>query len=150
MISVQTQAFDVADEYRSLVQGDVDVGAAVFFVGRVRNHNQGRAVTGLTLEHYPGMTENALEQIVQEARQRWPLGRVRVVHRVGTLALGEDIVFVGVTSSHREASFEAAQFVMDYLKNRAPFWKREETPDGSTWVDAQDKDQQAMTRWRQS
>ncbi len=147
MISVQTEPFDVASEYAQLTADDVDDGAAVFFIGRVRSHNDGRAVTGMTLEHYPGMTEKALEQIVTDAKARWPLGRVRVIHRVGSLALGDDIVFVGVTSAHRDASFEAAEFIMDYLKNRAPFWKREDTADGSVWVDARDKDQRALARW---
>jgi len=147
MISVQQRAFDVAQEYQALVDADVDAGAAVFFVGRVRARNDGRTVTGLTLEHYPGMTERALEAIVAQARERWPLGRVRVIHRVGSLGLGDAIVFVGVTSSHREASFSAAEFIMDYLKTRAPFWKREDTTEGSFWVDAHDKDQHALRRW---
>jgi len=147
MISVQTAPFDVAHEYAQLTADDVDAGAAVFFVGRVRSHNDGRAVTGMTLEHYPGMTEKALEQILADARERWSLGRVRVIHRVGSLVLGEAIVFVGVTSAHRDASFEAAEFIMDYLKNRAPFWKREDTEDGSVWVDARDKDLRALARW---
>ncbi len=147
MISVQTAPFDVAHEYAQLTADDVDAGAAVFFIGRVRAHNDGRAVTGMTLEHYPGMTEKALEQIVDDAQARWRLGRVRVIHRVGSLALGDDIVFVGVTSAHRDASFEATEFIMDYLKNRAPFWKREDTEDGSVWVDARDKDLRALARW---
>ncbi len=147
MISVQTVPFEVVHEYEQLTAGDVEAGAAVFFVGRVRSHNDGRAVTGMTLEHYPGMTEKALEQIVADAQARWPLERVRVIHRVGSLALGDDIVFVGVTSAHRDASFEAAEYIMDYLKNRAPFWKREDTEDGSVWVDARDKDLQALARW---
>lgn len=147
MISVQKQAFDVAQEYQALIDEDVEAGAAVFFVGRVRARNDGRDVTGLTLEHYPGMTEKALEDIVAQAQTRWSLDRVRVIHRVGTLGLGEAIVFVGVTSSHREDSFSAAQFIMDYLKTRAPFWKREETTEGSFWVEAHDKDQRALSRW---
>lgn len=147
MIAVQTAPFDVGTEYERLVGGDVDAGAAVFFVGRVRANNHGRQVTGLTLEHYPGMTENTLSGIVDDARQRWTLGRVNIIHRVGTLHLGEPIVWVGVTSTHREASFAAAEFIMDYLKNRAPFWKREETAGGAIWVDAQEKDQEALKRW---
>lgn len=147
MISVQKEAFDVAQEYQALIDADVDAGAAVFFVGRVRARNEGRTVTGLTLEHYPGMTENALKDIVAQAQSRWPLDRVRVIHRVGSLGLGEAIVFVGVTSSHREASFSAAEFIMDYLKTRAPFWKREDTTEGSFWVEAHNKDQRAVQRW---
>lgn len=147
MISVQTEAFDVGREYQALTEGDTDAGAAVFFVGRVRERNDGRSVSGMTLEHYPGMTEKALEQIEAQALERWPLDRVRVIHRVGTLTLGDEIVFVGVTSPHREASFEAAQFIMDYLKTRAPFWKREDTHDGPQWVEAHTKDQHAAQRW---
>lgn len=148
MISVQREPFDVAHEYGQLTGDDVDSGAAVFFVGRVRARNDGRQVTGLSLEHYPGMTEKALEAIVREARERWPLERVRVIHRVGAMALGDEIVFVGVTSSHRDASFQAAEFIMDYLKNRAPFWKQEQTEDGPVWVEAKAKDQEALGRWQ--
>lgn len=147
MISVQTEPFDVSREYRALTEGDTEAGAAVFFVGRVRGRNDGRSVSGMTLEHYPGMTEKSLEQIVAQARERWPVDRVRVIHRVGTLSLGEEIVFVGVTSHHREASFAAAQFIMDYLKTRAPFWKREDTDDGPHWVEAHTKDRTAAKRW---
>ncbi|WP_347331831.1 molybdopterin synthase catalytic subunit MoaE [Marinimicrobium locisalis] len=148
MISVQREPFDVAREYSQLTGDDVDSGAAVFFVGRVRARNDGRQVTGLSLEHYPGMTEKALEAIVSEARERWPLERVRVIHRVGAMTLGDEIVFVGVTSSHRDASFQAAEFIMDYLKNRAPFWKQEKTEDGPVWVEAKAKDQEALGRWQ--
>lgn len=146
-VSVQFDCFDVAQEYAGLVGEDTDAGAAVFFVGRVRSHSEGRQVTGLTLEHYPGMTEQALQGIIREARERWPLQRVRVIHRVGTLALGEPIVFVGALSAHRAAAFSAAEFIMDYLKTRAPFWKRERTSDGDVWVNARDSDQQAAQRW---
>jgi len=146
-ISVQVDRFDAGQEYAALIADDTDGGAAVFFVGRVRAHSEGRQVTGLTVEHYPGMTEQALERIVQEARQRWPLQRVRVVHRVGALALGEPIVFVGALSAHRAAAFSAAEFIMDYLKTRAPFWKKERTPEGDVWVNARDSDQQAAQRW---
>ncbi|WP_027330233.1 molybdopterin synthase catalytic subunit MoaE [Marinimicrobium agarilyticum] len=148
MISVQREPFDVAHEYKQLTGGDVESGAAVFFVGRVRARNDGRRVSGLSLEHYPGMTEKALEAIVSDARERWPLERVRVIHRVGPMALGEEIVFVGVTSSHRDASFQAAEFIMDYLKNRAPFWKQEQTEEGPTWVEAKAKDHEALGRWQ--
>ncbi|YCI80538.1 molybdopterin synthase catalytic subunit MoaE [Enterobacteriaceae bacterium] len=136
----------VGDEYAWLAACEED-GAVVTFTGKVRNHNLGDNVTALTLEHYPGMTEKALAEIVAEARARWPLTRVTLIHRVGELKSGEEIVFVGVTGAHRSAAFEAAEFMMDYLKTRAPFWKREATPDGDRWVDARDSDQQAAKRW---
>lgn len=152
-VSVQEEDFDPGAEYAALVAGDTDAGAAVFFVGRVRGCNEGRArnhgndVIGLSLEHYPGMTEKALEDIVNQAQARWPLGRVRVIHRVGSLALGEQIVFVGTTSGHRQAAFESAEFIMDYLKTRAPFWKKERRRSGDVWVDARDRDRQSAQRW---
>ncbi|MGV7094015.1 molybdopterin synthase catalytic subunit MoaE [Siccibacter turicensis] len=138
--------FSVGDEYAWLAACEED-GAVVTFTGKVRNHNLGDNVTALTLEHYPGMTEKALAEIVAEARARWPLTRVTLIHRVGELKSGEEIVFVGVTGAHRSAAFEAAEFMMDYLKTRAPFWKREVTPGGDRWVDARDSDQQAAKRW---
>ncbi len=147
MITVQEQDFDVAEEYSQLMRDNVTDGAVVFFVGLVRDFNQGNMVHGLSLEHYPGMTEKALLDIVMEAKQRWPLGKVRVIHRVGDLDLGDQIVFVGVTSKHREAAFEANQFIMDFLKNRAPFWKKERTNSGERWVEAEDKDKKAQQRW---
>jgi molybdopterin synthase catalytic subunit len=121
----------------------------VTFVGLVRDINQGNSVKELTLEHYPGMTEKSLKTIVQQAKQRWSLGKVRVIHRIGRLKLNDQIVFVGVTSRHREAAFAASQFIMDYLKNQAPFWKKETTDDGEDWVDFNEKDQQAMQRWQE-
>ena len=152
MISVQTQDFDMAAEYQALLTNsdgtsNSNDGAVVTFVGLVRDYNQGNYVEGLTLEHYPGMTEKALEGIVLQAKQRWPLGKVRVIHRIGKLALSEQIVFVGVTSKHREAAFEATQFIMDYLKNDAPFWKKEVTNIGERWVEAEDKDLKSQQRW---
>lgn len=150
MISVQAEDFDVAAEYAALTAGDDSAGAVVFFVGRVRERNDGRDVRGLTLEHYPGMTERALEKIVEEARRRWPIGKIRVIHRVGALALGDQIVFVGISSEHRQAAFEAAEFVMDYLKTQAPFWKKEQTGAGSVWVEARTGDQKAAQRWSKS
>ncbi|WP_299266408.1 molybdopterin synthase catalytic subunit MoaE [uncultured Psychrosphaera sp.] len=152
MISVQTQDFDMAAEYQALLTNsdgtsNSNDGAVVTFVGLVRDYNQGNYVEGLTLEHYPGMTEKALEGIVLQAKQRWPLGKVRVIHRIGKLALSDQIVFVGVTSKHREAAFEATQFIMDYLKNDAPFWKKEVTNIGERWVEAEDKDVKAQQRW---
>ena len=149
MISVQQTDFDVGDEYQALIQEANSEGAVVTFVGLVRDINQGNTVKNLTLEHYPGMTEKSLKSIVQQAKQRWPLGKVRVIHRVGKLKLSDQIVFVGVTSRHRESAFSACQFVMDYLKNQAPFWKKELTEKGENWVEFNDKDQQALQRWQE-
>ncbi|HIF9131348.1 TPA: molybdopterin synthase catalytic subunit MoaE [Photobacterium damselae] len=146
MISVQFEDFSVADEYEKLAQG-TEAGAVVTFIGKVRDFNQGDSVTGLSLEHYPGMTEKALSEIVEQARARWPLLQVRVIHRVGDLDLGDQIVFVGVSSAHRGASFEACEFIMDYLKTRAPFWKKEQTHEESRWVDARESDTSAADRW---
>ncbi|QWA12633.1 molybdopterin synthase catalytic subunit MoaE [Sodalis ligni] len=146
-IRVSEEPFDMADEYDWLAACDED-GAVVTFTGKVRNHNLGDAVTTLTLEHYPAMTEKSLADIVEEARRRWPLQRVTVIHRVGELRAGDRIVLVGVSGAHRGAAFDAAQFIMDYLKTRAPFWKRETTPDGSRWLDARPGDHQAADRWR--
>ena len=123
-------------------------GAVVTFTGKVRNHNLGDSVKALTLEHYPGMTEKSLAEIVELARERWPLLHVHILHRVGDLAPGEPIVFVGVGSAHRQAAFEACEFVMDYLKTRAPFWKKEATADGGRWVDARETDDSAAARWQ--
>jgi len=147
MISVQQQDFNVADEYAAMVNDNVTDGAVVCFTGLVRDFNQGNSVKGLTLEHYAVMTEKVLESIVTQAKERWPLGKVRVIHRVGELNLGEQIVFVGVTSQHREAAFAANQFIMDFLKNQAPFWKKERTQSGDRWVAAEDKDKKAQQKW---
>ena len=145
-ICVGTETFSVGDEYHWLSQCDED-GAVVTFTGKVRNHNLGDSVSALTLEHYPGMTEKALTEIIDEARSRWPLQRVSVIHRVGPLFPGDKIVFVGVTSAHRSMAFDAAEFIMDYLKTKAPFWKREATTDGERWVESRDSDHQAAKRW---
>lgn len=145
-ISVQTEDFDVGAETVALSTDRRDVGAVATFVGLVRGADQG-GVRAMTLEHYPGMTERALAGIVQQACVRWPLLGVRVIHRVGRLLPGERIVFVGVASSHRDAAFEACAFIMDYLKTRAPFWKKEETAGGARWVDARDSDENALARW---
>lgn len=147
MICVQEADFSVMDEYNALNQADCD-GAIVTFVGKVRDMNLGENVTGLTLEHYPGMTEKALASIVDEARTRWPLTYVKVIHRVGRLSIGEQIVFVGVSSAHREAAFQACEFMMDYLKTRAPFWKKEQLTDTARWIEARDSDSQAIERWK--
>jgi molybdopterin synthase catalytic subunit len=140
-IRVGHDNFSVGDEYQWLAACDED-GAVVTFTGKVRNHTLGDSVSALT-----GMTEKALAEIVSDARARWPLQRVSVIHRIGELWPGDEIVFVGVTGAHRSSAFEAAQFIMDYLKTRAPFWKREATPEGSRWVDARDSDKQAAERW---
>ncbi|MEN4805876.1 molybdopterin synthase catalytic subunit MoaE [Pantoea agglomerans] len=145
-IRVGPAPFDMAEAYRWLAACDED-GAVVTFTGKVRNHNLGNDVAALTLEHYPGMTEKALHEIVDAARERWPLQRVTVIHRVGELFPGDEIVLVGVTSAHRGSAFSAAEFIMDYLKTRAPFWKREATEQGDRWVDARDSDHQAAQRW---
>jgi len=145
-IRVGPAPFDMAEAYRWLAACDED-GAVVTFTGKVRNHNLGDNVAALTLEHYPGMTEKGLQEIVDAARERWPLQRVTVIHRVGELFPGDEIVLVGVTSAHRSSAFSAAEFIMDYLKTRAPFWKREATEQGDRWVDARDSDQQAAQRW---
>ncbi len=147
-ICVQQNDFDVGQEYSALIAGNAAAGAVVFFVGRVRDFNDGRLVAGLSLEHYPGMTEKILEQILTEAKLRWDLVSARIIHRVGELRLGDQIVFVGVTSAHREHAFQAAEFLMDFLKTRAPFWKKEITQEGkNVWVEAKNKDGEAAERW---
>ncbi|MCV3299753.1 molybdopterin synthase catalytic subunit MoaE [Pantoea ananatis] len=145
-IRVGPAAFDMAQEYQWLA-GCPEDGAVVTFTGKVRNHNLGDDVAALTLEHYPGMTEKALQEIIDDARLRWPLQRVSVIHRIGELFPGDEIVFVGVTSAHRSSAFAAAEFIMDYLKTRAPFWKRETTEQGDRWVDARNSDHEAAQRW---
>lgn len=147
VISVQSDDFNVAAEYAALTDGDVAAGAVVLFVGRVREMGLSSNVTGLTLEHYPGMTEKALNEIVDEAKARWEIIRCRIIHRIGTLTLGDQIVLVGVTSPHREQAFLAAEFLMDYLKTQAPFWKKESTREGDHWVTAKETDAQAAERW---
>ncbi|MCL1124399.1 molybdopterin synthase catalytic subunit MoaE [Shewanella surugensis] len=148
MIRVQIESFSLADEYQLLNQDKSD-GAIVTFVGKVRDFNEGSQVTQLTLEHYPGMTEAILSQIEQEARSRWPLNYVRIIHRVGTLALGEQIVFIGVTSQHRKAAFDACEFLIDFLKTKAPFWKLEANEASQRWVDAKVSDDLAAHEWKQ-
>lgn len=145
-IVVDHAPFNVGEEYQWLSGRDED-GAVVTFTGKVRNHNLGDNVSALMLEHYPGMTEKTLAGIVEDARERWPLGNVTVIHRVGELWPGDEIVFVGVTSAHRSSAFDAGQFIMDFLKTRAPFWKREATAQGDRWVEARDSDKQAAQRW---
>lgn len=146
-IGVQEQDFVVADEYNELTQGNSEDGAVVSFVGRMRATNRGDAVVQMYLEHYPAMTGNVLNTLVAEARERWQLGRVRLIHRVGRLVPGDQIVWVGVTSPHRADAFAACEFLMDALKTRAPFWKKETTPDGERWVDARETDRLRAQQW---
>ena len=146
-VRVQALAFDPGQETNAMHAANVGVGAVVGFVGYVRDFNDGREVAGMFLEHYPGMTEKALGKIVVEAEQRWPLLKVEVLHRTGALEPGEPIVFVGVASAHRQAAFDACNFIMDYLKTRAPFWKKENTQDGPRWVEGKQSDQDAAGRW---
>ena len=148
-VRVQTGDFDLGAELAALRAGDARVGALASFVGLVRDRNDGQGVSGMTLEHYPGMTEKALEAIVAEARARWQLYGVLVIHRVGPLRPTDQIVLVAVTAAHRGEAFQACEFVMDYLKTRAPFWKREETPDGARWVDARESDDASAQRWQE-
>ncbi len=146
-VRVQEADFDVGAEIEALSNRRHGVGAVATFVGLVRNVSEEAAVSAMTLEHYPGMTEKALEEIVADARTRWDLDDVCVIHRVGRLEPGDRIVFVGVAGAHRGEAFAACEFIMDYLKTRAPFWKREETPEGARWVEARDSDDDAATRW---
>ncbi|MFG6158365.1 molybdopterin synthase catalytic subunit MoaE [Halomonas sp. 1390] len=147
MIRVQRETFDVGAEQRAILDGRSDVGAVVSFTGLVRDFNERPEVQALTLEHYPGMTEAALEEIVQEAEGRWPLQGVSVIHRIGRLAPADPIVLVVVASAHRRAAFEACDFIMDYLKTRAPFWKKEHTASGDYWVSERDGDHHDARRW---
>ncbi len=146
-ISIQTHDFNLSEEVTLLEQDNAIDGAVVTFTGRVRNQNNGNHVTGLTLEHYPGMTEKSLAKIIAIAKERWNIGRVKVIHRVGELNIGEQIVFVGVTSKHRQDAFAANEFIMDYLKVQAPFWKKERTNKGEMWLDAKDSDQNKAQQW---
>lgn len=142
-VSVREADFDIGAEIAALTAGGIDAGAVASFVGLVR----GGEIRAMTLEHYPAMTEKALNEIVAEARRRWDLLGVRVIHRVGRLLPGDRIVLVVVTSGHRQAAFAACEFIMDYLKTQAPFWKLEETSAGSQWVDARESDAAALSRW---
>ena len=144
-VRVQTEDFDVGAESRAL-QADA-VGAIALFVGTVRGLSSDNGVTAMTLEHYPGMTESELERIEAEARGRWPLEDVTIIHRVGRLEAGDQIVLVGAASPHRQAAFDAAQFIMDFLKTDAPFWKAEERGEETSWVDARESDDAARKRW---
>jgi len=147
-VRVQREDFEVGAEVRRLTAGRTDIGAVVTFSGVMRNRNDGDDIAAMTLEHYPGMTETELARVEADAGQRWPLQASLIVHRVGAFAPGDNIVLVVTASAHREAAFSAAEFLMDYLKTRAPFWKKETRSDGSErWVDARDSDEQAAGRW---
>ena len=146
-IRVQAEPFDPSTELDGLWRGRPQVGALVSFLGLMRDMNQGEAVTSMTLEHYPGMTEKALRDIAEQAVRRWDLDGVHILHRIGALAPQEPIVLVAVTSAHRGDAFRACEFLIDYLKTRAPFWKKESTSSGERWVDARDSDNAAASRW---
>lgn len=148
-IRVQAEDFDLNAEMTQMRQGKPSIGALVSFVGVVRDMNEGQTVQAMELEHYPGMTEKSLEQIVQQAQQRWELIDVLVIHRVGPLMPLDQIVLVIVASRHRGEAFAACEFIMDYLKTQAPFWKKEQTPEGARWVDARETDDQALQKWTQ-
>jgi molybdopterin synthase catalytic subunit len=146
-VSIQTQDFDVSQELAALRAGDARVGAVCSFLGTVRERNDGSSVASMELEHYPGMTEKSISAMMEEAKKRFDIFAARVIHRVGLLHPEDQIVFVAVTSAHRGESFKACEFLMDYLKTQAPFWKKEVTPDGARWVDARVSDDQALARW---
>ena len=147
-IRVQSEAFHLGAEVDAMRAGRTDIGAIASFVGLARDLNEGSGVAAMTLEHYPGMTEKALATLVDQANSRWSLLDVTVIHRVGRLLPGDPIVLVAVASSHRGEAFAACEFIMDFLKTRAPFWKKEETPDGERWVEARASDDAAAERWR--
>lgn len=146
-VVIQTQDFDLGAEVAALRAADPGVGAVASFVGTVRDRNDGQGVSAMELEHYPGMTEKAIEAMIDEAFGRFDIRAARVIHRVGPLKPLDQIVLVVVTSAHRGASFQACEFLMDYLKTQAPFWKKETTPEGSRWVDARVSDDAALARW---
>ena len=146
-VSIQTQDFDLSKEIDALRANDKRVGAVCSFIGTVRDRNDGLSVQSMELEHYPGMTEKAIEAMIDEAIARFDIFGARVVHRVGLLQPLDQVVMVAVTSMHRGESFKACEFLMDYLKTQAPFWKKEETPEGSRWVDARVSDDAALAKW---
>ncbi|MEQ1662423.1 MAG: molybdopterin synthase catalytic subunit MoaE [Thiobacillus sp.] len=146
-LRIQTASFDLGQEVDALRQGRTDIGAIASFVGLARDYNDGSGVTAMTLEHYPGMTEKMLATLIDEAHARWSLLGVTVVHRVGRLLPGDPIVLVAVASSHRGDAFAACEYLMDALKTRAPFWKKETTPSGERWVEARASDNAAVARW---
>ena len=146
-VSIQTEDFDLSTEVARLRETDKGVGAVCSFIGTVRDRNDGLSVSTLELEHYPGMTEKSIEAMIDEAHQRFNILGARVIHRVGLLQPLDQIVLVAVTSAHRGQSFQACEFLMDYLKTQAPFWKKEQTPEGARWVDARVSDDAALARW---
>ena len=146
-VRIQTQDFDLSSEIKQLRAGDPRVGAVAAFVGTVRDRNDGADVAAMTLEHYPGMTEKSLEEIIQKAKARWDIYDVLIIHRVGPLLIEDQIVLTAVTSAHRGEAFAACEYVMDYLKTLAPFWKKEDTPEGARWVDARLSDDKALKKW---
>ncbi|HEY8354844.1 MAG TPA: molybdopterin synthase catalytic subunit MoaE [Methylophilaceae bacterium] len=149
-VRVQHEDFDVGVEIAALRRARRDVGAVVSFIGQVRDFNEGDTVSAMTLEHYPGMTEKALTEIVDQAKTRWDILDALVIHRVGELKPLDQIVLVAVSSAHREEAFSACQFIMDYLKTEAPFWKKEQTSAGARWVEARASDDAARERWNRS
>jgi molybdopterin synthase catalytic subunit len=149
-IRIQQADFDIAQEIAALTRGRKDIGAVVSFSGICRDSDGGQSIAALTLEHYPGMAEAEIGRHAETAMSRWPLTGLTIIHRVGRIASGENIVLVLTASTHRQAAFQAAEFLMDYLKANAPFWKREEGPDGTSWVDARHHDDAAAARWTKS
>ena len=146
-VTVQTADFDVGVEVAALRAGDAGVGAVASFIGTVRDRNDGAGVSSMELEHYPGMTERSIEAMIDQAMQRFEIRAARVIHRVGLLRPLDQIVMVAVSSAHRGQAFQACEFLMDYLKTQAPFWKKEQTPEGARWVDARSSDAAAVARW---
>jgi molybdopterin synthase catalytic subunit len=146
-VRIQHDDFDVSQELTAVRRGDAGVGAVCVFVGTVRDRNGGSGVASMELEHYPGMTEKSIQAMIEQARQRFDILAARVIHRVGVLQPTDQIVMVAVTSAHRGISFQACEFLMDYLKTQAPFWKKEVTPEGARWVDARVSDDAALARW---
>ena len=149
-IKIQESDFNVSAEIAALRIGDPRVGAVVTFLGTVRDMNDGSQVKGMTLEHYPGMTEKALQEILDQAKSRWDIFQTLVIHRVGPLLPEDQIVLVAVTSAHRGEAFAACEFIMDYHNTAAPFWKKEDTPEGARWVDARVVDEEALSKWKKS
>ena len=149
-VIIQDQPFDLSEEYQLLKSASLEVGAIAIFVGTVRDLNDGDDVAGLKLEHYPGMTEKEISKILSEAGDRWDIMAATVIHRVGDLSPGDEIVFVGVSSRHRSDAFAACQFTMDFLKTRAPFWKKETTPEGDRWLTTRQSDLDAEALWETS
>lgn len=147
-VRIQTEDFDLSQEIKKLRAGDARVGAVATFVGTVRDRNDGSDVAAMTLEHYPGMTEKSLEEIIEKAKARWDIFDVLIIHRVGPLNIEDQIVLTAVTSAHRGEAFAACEYVMDYLKTLAPFWKKEDTPEGARWVDARLSDDEALKKWQ--